>query len=108
MTVATSAAKNIAQIRTVVFREEDLYIAQCIDFDIATQAPDIDTLLDRLELTVEAECALSSDRGEEPFSRIPPAPNYFHKLWEKGSFQITRLNVPFDAVKIDAKFAKAA
>lgn len=108
MTVANSAPENLTQIRTVVFREEDVYVAQCIDYDIATQATDIDALLDRLELTIEAEWEMSLDCGETPFSRTPPAPNYFHKLWERGSFQITRLNVPIDALRIDAKFAKAA
>lgn len=96
------------KVRAVVFREDDLYIAQCIEYDICAQASDIDSALDRLELTIHAECAWSHERDIPALDGIAPAPNYFHALWDKGSLAITRVTVPVDAISIEAKFANAA
>jgi hypothetical protein len=79
-TAAKSAADGQQTVRVVVFREADVYVAQCIEYDIATQAKDLSTLIERLDLTIDAECAMSRERGEAPFANIPPAPNYFHDL----------------------------
>ena len=110
MATAQSPREGLKEVRVVVFREEDMYVAQCLEFDIATQAPDIEGVLDRLDLTIEAECQMSKEATGEPFSGIPPAPVYFHHLWEKGSVAITRKNLsverhfpPFNVV-----LAKAA
>jgi hypothetical protein len=93
----------------VVFREADVYVAQCIEYDIATQAKDLDTLLERLDLTLDAECAMSVEREGKPFGNIPPAPNYFHDLWEKRSISIARLHVPVGThLNLDIGLAKAA
>jgi hypothetical protein len=110
MSAAKAPTSDLKDIRVVVFREGDKYVAQCIEYDIATQAADIDTVLDRLDLTLEAECSISMEQSGEPFAGIAPAPNFFHQLWEKGSLSITRKNVPIDRVipKLQAVFAKAA
>lgn len=95
MTTATSHDDgDLEQLRVVVYRDGDMYIAQCLEMDIATQARDLDTLLERLDLTIDAECASSKERGESPFKGIAPAPNYFHGLWEKRSVSLKHLRFP--------------
>jgi hypothetical protein len=81
---ATSHAGDLEQLRVIVYRDADLYIAQGLEVDIATQAKDIPSLLARLDLTIEAECAMSKERGGAPFDGIGAAPNYFHGLWENA------------------------
>jgi hypothetical protein len=49
--------------------------------------------LNRLDLTIEAECQMSLEATGEPFGGIAPAPVYFHNLWEKGSVAIVRKNM---------------
>lgn len=93
MTAATSRNGELEHLRVVVFREGDVYVAQCLEIDIATQASDIPELLERLELTIDAECALSKELGEQPLQGIAPAPNYFHALWEKRSVSLEHLKV---------------
>lgn len=61
MATAQSAHEGLKEVRVVVFREEDMYVAQCLEFDIATQAHDIEGVLDRLDLTIEAECQMSME-----------------------------------------------
>ena len=88
MATAQSAPEGMEKLRVVIFREEEMYVAQCIEFDIAAQAPTLEAVLDRLDLTVEAECQMSLEIGQTPFNGICPAPNHFHHLWEKGSMAI--------------------
>ena len=103
MSIAKGPSDDMDSLRVVVFREDDLYVAQCLEQDISVQAPDLNTLLDRLELAIDAECALSMELTGKKFDG-PAAPVYFHNLWEKGSIAITRLNMPV-GLKIDAKLA---
>jgi hypothetical protein len=97
-------------LRAIIFREGDVYVAQCLEYDIATQAPDIDSVIDRLELTIEAEFAHCGHNGTEPHKAITPAPNYYHDLWESRTVALTRANIsiPEGAPQIDYALAKAA
>lgn len=90
---ATSHNGELELLRVVIYRDGDLYMAQGLELDIATQAKDIPSLLARLDLTIEAECAMSRERGGEPFSGISPAPNYFHGLWDKRIASLTQLQI---------------
>ena len=77
------------QIRAILFKEGDLWVAQCLEFDIGAQARDLDELRGRLMLAIEAERRESIERCGEAFSGISAAPPHFHDLWEKrsGEFQ---------------------
>ena len=70
-------------IRAVVFQDGEIWIAQCIEYDIAVQAPDVPTVLDKLQLTIDAEHAMCD--GQRMCDRISPAPNYYHHLWDQKS-----------------------
>jgi len=65
-------------LRIVVYKEEDQYIAQCVDYDICTQAADMESLRDRMDCLVELEITESEKSGQE----LDPAPERFHKMWE--------------------------
>lgn len=109
MTAPSGANGNESHIRTVVYREGDVYIAQCLEYDISTQAPDIETLLTRLDVTLDAECAVSVERGERPFEGIAPAPVYFHGLWDKRSVTLKHLQTPVGHLfNLEVALAKAA
>ena len=66
--------KTEETLRIVVFRSEDMLVAQCLEYDICTQANDIDTLKERMDCLIEVEL------GEgQP---IDAAPERFHKMWD--------------------------
>jgi hypothetical protein len=69
-------------IRVIVFKDGDLWVAQCLEYDIGAQAPDIDTLNTRLQVVLNAELKESLERHKEPFAGIPEAPKRFHLMWE--------------------------
>ena len=97
-------------LRVIVFREGDVYVAQCIEYDIAAQGATIESVIDRLELTIDAEFAFCGEDGKEPRESISPAPVYYHKLWEDRMFNINRAVVatPGIAPAVEYALAKAA
>lgn len=94
MSAATSSNGELEHIRVIVYREGDVYVAQCLEHDIATQGADIPAALERLDLTIDAECALGKEVGGQAFSNIPAAPNYFHTLWAKRSMTLAHVTMP--------------
>ena len=70
------------RIRAVIFKDADLWVAQCLEYDIGAQAPDITSLQVRLDLAIKAELTTSLDMTGVPFGGIDPAPARFHDLWD--------------------------
>ena len=93
------------EIRAIVFRDGDVYVGQCLEYDIAAQAKDLSALLDRLELTVEAEFATCAALKRETKNCISPAPVYYHNLWDSASLTLQRVNV---STPLNYRMAKAA
>lgn len=81
-------------IRAIIFREGDVYVAQCLEYDISAQAPNIDALLERIEMTVHAEFASCEERGKDARECICPAPHYYDTLWNTKSLKIQKVSVP--------------
>jgi hypothetical protein len=76
-----SDAQDIT-IRVVVFKDNDVWVAQGLEFDIGAQADSIDALTERLDAVLKAEFKESFERHEMPFAGVPQAPQRFHTMWE--------------------------
>lgn len=72
---------KIDGIDAVVFREDEFWVGQCLQFDICTQAGDLPTLRCRLEATIHYERAAMAKRA----ITIQPAPAYF---WHKAGIAL--------------------
>ena len=90
-------------IRVVVFRDGDVWVAQCLEYDIGAQASDIDTLNERLKAVLKAELKESHERNGEPFAGIGPAPQRFQQMWEHRVRSVGFTPPPWliDKAKID-------
>ena len=93
MTNPATRTGEESTIRAIVFKEEDRYIAQCLEYDICVQGATILSLLDRLDLTVEAEFDSCRAAGKSPREMICQAPNYYHSLWEQRSVHLKRISI---------------
>lgn len=71
-----------ASIRAVVFREEGRWVAQCLEYDIATQDDSMDGLYDRLGRVLAAE------PGADPFAGIPPAPKRYWEMYRGARLRL--------------------
>jgi hypothetical protein len=69
-------------IRVIVFQDNGMWVAQCLEHDIGAQAKDIDTLTARLEVVLRTEFKASMEKYGKPFAGIDPAPERFHLMWE--------------------------
>ena len=108
MTIAAAPTGEERAIRVIVYREGQVYVAQCLEYDIAAQGREIDVAIERLELTIDADFSHCEILGVRPLDQIPPAQNYFHQLWDKKYLTLTRTEVPVGGRSIQFAFAKAA
>ncbi len=95
-------------IRVVVFQDDGVWVAQCLEYDIGAQAGDIDTLNERLNVALKAELKESIERGKEPFAGIDPAPQRFHTMWEHRSRYVEMTPPPWIADKAKLDYALVA
>lgn len=72
-------------LRILVIPEDDgMFSAQCLEYDICTQADSIEKLKERFHRQVEIERMLSRDYTGKEFGGIGPAPEHFHALWRRA------------------------
>ncbi len=71
------------ELRVVIFREGDFWLAQGLEHDLGVQAEHLKDLIARWDLAVAQEAA----QGD--LSALPPALPYFQHLWphRAGAFQ---------------------
>jgi hypothetical protein len=69
-------------IRVIVFHDNGMWVAQCLEHDIGAQAADIDTLNARLEVVLRSEFNASMEKHGKPFEGIEPAPERFQLMWK--------------------------
>lgn len=74
--------ENSTQIRVIMKHDGDLWVAQCLEFDIGAQAESPEDVQNRLNVALKAELQISVEMTGEPFGGIDPAPKHFFDLWE--------------------------
>lgn len=100
---------ELGQIRVLVTKEGDYWVAQCLEYDIGAQARDPNELAKRLIAALEAERQETVKRHGCPFAGIAPAPHHFFEAWEKRVtlFKPTEFTLP-DNPEIAVEIALAA
>lgn len=73
-------------LHVLLFREraggDEVWIAQCLDYDIAAQGSTIREAQADFERTFVGEIVLALERGEVPLSGISPPPSRYRRMWE--------------------------
>lgn len=85
------------EIRFVVFREGDQWVAQGLEFDIGAQARTLQEIRCRIPVLLQCELEESIARYGTPFSGLDVAPRYFYKAWAARSSECMPLhtvNIP--------------
>ena len=70
--------------RVVLFQESGIWIAQCLERDIAAQAKSIAELKKAFTLVVRRQAEIDIKCGRIPFDGIPQAPELFQDLYNRG------------------------
>jgi hypothetical protein len=66
----------------VVFREDDWWIAQCLEHDLVGLARTREELPEALGNQLQTQIEISLEAGVEPFTNLPVAPVRFWKMFE--------------------------
>src|SRR6185295_263052 len=78
---------NESTIRVAVFREEDRWVAQCLEVDIAVQAKTEEDLHYELGLTLVGRVLAADTLSIDPFEGLPRAPKRFWDMFRDARSQ---------------------
>lgn len=67
-------------IHAVVFRGRKHWVAQCLEYDIATQSVEPEGILEQLEKALDAEVEFSRRHDLRAFVRLPKAPEPYWQM----------------------------
>ena len=76
------ATTNPPSIRVVAYRDGDVWVAQCLEYDIHAQGADYQTAMRRLTAAVNAECDYTREKYGEEFKSIDRAPKLFEEMFQ--------------------------
>lgn len=68
------------QFRVVVVKDEDMFVAQCLEVDISAQGNTVDEAVNRLKVVFNAEIEDARVSGSD-IRDIGPAPETFHAMY---------------------------
>jgi hypothetical protein len=81
--IMTAMDKDDMKISVLVFKEKtqdgtDWWVAQCLEYDLATQARSLDDLSYEIQRLMFAHIVAAEAEGLTPFECLPPAPRWYH------------------------------
>jgi len=72
------------KLQILLLKEEDLWVAQCLDHDVASQGPDIRGVLRAWEHAFFAQAMANIDAGMDPMENASAAPEFYWKKFDSG------------------------
>ena len=87
-------------ISAILFQEDGWWTAQCLEYDIATQARTLPELQYELERTIIGHFAVALELGQEPFLGIGQAPKEFWQMFDQAKTRVERPRFPFRLPKL--------
>jgi hypothetical protein len=96
------------KLRIVAYKEGDAWAAQCLEYDIAAQAPDLKTLVRRMDDAICAEAEFTRENNGAPFAGIDAAPEHFAALFDSVELSLCPPELPAIALKSERDIRIAA
>jgi len=76
------------EVNVVAFQEGELWIAQCVEYDIAAFAKSLPELPRALERAVAANLCVNADLGRNALDGVPPAPARFREMFDHSHMDV--------------------
>lgn len=73
-----------ARLRVVVFQEGDWLCARCLEYDLGTQARNLEDLLADLQRMILGHIAICAENGLTPFSKLRRAPKKYWDMFRRS------------------------
>jgi hypothetical protein len=90
-----SDESRVLQISAVLFQDGEWWCAQCLEYDIAAQAPTLSELRYELGRVLAAHVAAGEELGRDPFESVNSAPQKFWDMFQAAKLQLTAEDLPF-------------
>jgi len=71
-------------IHAIAIHRGEWWVAQCLEYDIATQARSLDDLMVELEQILAGYLEVGRKEGRDLFAGIPKAPRRFWEMYERA------------------------
>ena len=72
------------KISVLVIKENDIWVAQCLEYDINAQAKEFSDIFYKFEEELVSHIVVSLSNNIDPFS-LPKAPKYYWDLYERAN-----------------------
>ena len=72
-------------VSVLLLKEQETWVAQCLEHDVAAQGDSIDEALDNFGAVFTGHVMLDVREGREPLTDIPQAPKVYWDRYNKGS-----------------------
>lgn len=76
------------EVNAVAFQEGDVWVAQCVEFDIAARAASLSGLKAAFERAVAANLCVNVELGRTGFDGIPAAPAEFQRMFDAADVSV--------------------
>lgn len=90
-------------MRVLLLKEDTVWVAQCLEYDIAAQGPTIAVAKDAFVRTFAAQIAVAFHHRDEPLATFEKAPTYYWNLFNKAECLADPIRI-FDPIKIPPAF----
>jgi hypothetical protein len=84
MTTMLTETGPPVELRVLLFKEDSLWIAQCIDYDIVAQADRLADVKYEFERMFVTYVAAAIENGLVPFADLPRAPDRYVAMFEEA------------------------
>ncbi|MDE2815480.1 MAG: hypothetical protein OXK81_02120 [Chloroflexota bacterium] len=84
-------------MRVLLFQEEDMWVAQCLEYDIAAHGETVTDAQEAYALAFVSQVVMAFHLGEEPLAKIGKAPQQYWEMLENS----LRLAAPITAPDAD-------
>jgi hypothetical protein len=84
----------VENYRVVIFQEKSRWIAQCLEYDVASDGETILDAIDMFIFAMKGNAELAIKNGDVPFSKLKPAPQKYFDLYEKAVLLSPDLKFP--------------
>jgi len=82
-------------ISVVVFQDGPWWVAQCLEYNIGTQAKSLPDLYYEVERTLVGRLTVAAELRVDPFESLPPAPKRYWTMFEHAKLHLSRDRLPF-------------
>ncbi len=81
--------QQINKVRVVAFQDSEMWIAQCVEFDICVQGNDLGQAQRRMLVALSQEAKYTQEKCGEAFKGIDPAPDFYDAMYQSAEASLS-------------------